>query len=65
MRNVIEFNNKYFIQNSGTSIVASLAPGYASLFLYIFEHDMLNQYPINPSIWLRYVDGILMIWDNS
>ena len=65
MRNVFEFNNKYFIQNSGTTIVTSLAPGYASLFLSIFERNMIKQYPIKPSIWLRYVDEIFMIWDNS
>ena len=26
---------------------------------------MLNQYPIKPSIWLRYVDDIFMIWNES
>ena len=25
---------------------------------------MLNQYPIEPSIWLRYVDDIFMIWND-
>ena len=60
-RNVFEFNNKYFIQTSGSAIGTKLAPGYASLFLSIFERIMLNQYPIKPSIWLRYVDDIFMI----
>ena len=64
-RNVFEFNKEYFIQTSGTAIGTKLAPGYASLFLSIFEHDMLNQYPIEPSIWFRYIDDILMIWDES
>ena len=26
---------------------------------------MLNQYPIKPSIWIRYVDDIFMIWNDS
>ena len=65
MRNVLEFKKKYFIQTSGTSIGTRLAPGYANLFISIFERNRLNQYPIKPSIWLRYVDDIFMIWDDS
>ena len=65
MRNVFEFSKKYFIQTSGRAIESKLAPGYANLFLSIFEHNMLNQYPIKPSISLRYVDDIFMIWNDS
>ena len=64
-RNVFEFNNKYFIQTSGTAIGTKLALGYANLFLSIFERNMLYQYRIKPSIWLRYVDDIFMIWNDS
>ena len=64
-RNVFEFNKKYFIQTSGTAIATKLAPGYASLFLSIFERDMLDQYPIKPSSWLRYVDDIFVVWNES
>ena len=64
-RNVFEFSNKFFIQTSGTAIGTKLAPGYANLFLSIFERNMLNQYPNKPSIWLRYVDDIFMIWNDS
>ena len=60
-RNVFEFNRECFIKTSGTAIGTKLAPCYA----YIFERDMLNQYPIRPSIWLRYVDDIIMIWYDS
>ena len=52
-RSVFEFNKEYFIQHSGTAIGTKLAPGYANLFLSIFGRNMLNQYPIKPSIWLR------------
>ena len=64
-RNALEFNNEYFIQTSGTAIGTKLAPGYANLFLSILERDMLDQYPINPSIWLRYMDDIFMMWNDS
>ena len=64
-RNVFEFRKKYFIQTNGTTIGTKLAPGYANLFLSIFERNMLNQYPIKPSIWLSCVDDIFMIWIDS
>ena len=64
-RNVFEFNKKYFIQTSGTAIGTKLAPGYANLFLPIFERLMLKEYPTKLSIWLRYVDDIFMIWNDS
>ena len=63
--NVFEFNKKYFIQTSGTAIGTKLAPGYANLFLFIFERNMLNQYLTKPCIWLRYADDIFMIWNDS
>ena len=64
-RNVVEFSKEYFIQTSGTAIVTKLAPGYANLFLSIFDRDMFDQYHIRPSIWLRYIDDIFMIWNDS
>ena len=64
-RNVLEFNREYLIQSSGTAIGTKLAPGYASLFLSIFERYLLDQYPTKPSIWHRYVYDIFMIWNDS
>ena len=63
-RNVFEFYKENFIQTSGTAIGTKLAPGYANLFLSILERDMLDQYPIKPSIWLSYVYDIFMIWND-
>ena len=62
---MFEFNKKYFIQSSGTAIETKLARGYANLFLSIFERNMFNQYSTKPSIWLRYVDDIFLIWNDS
>ena len=63
--NVFEFNKEYFIQTSGTAIGSKLAPSYANLFSSIFERDLLDQYPIKPSIWFFYIDDIFMIWNDS
>ena len=62
-RNVLEFKKEYFIQISGTAIENKPAPCYANQFLSVFERDLLDQYPIKPSIWPRYIDDIFMIWN--
>ena len=31
----------------------------------MFECDVLDQYPIKPSIWLLYIDYKFMIWNES
>ena len=64
-RNVFEFNKEYFIQCSVTTIGTKLSPSYPNLFLSIFECELLDQYPIKPSICLRYIDDIFMIWNES
>ena len=65
MRNLFEFKKEYFIQTSETANGNKLAPDCASLFLSIFELNMLNKYPTKPSICLRYIDDICMICNDS
>ena len=62
---MFEFNKEYFIQTGETAIRSNLARGYANVFLSIFERDLLDMYHTKPSIWLRYIDDIFMIWDDS
>ena len=63
--NVLEFNKEYFIQTSGTDIWIKLALHYAYLFLFKFSIYLLDQYPIKPSTWLRYIYNIFTIWKES
>ena len=30
-----------------------------------FEKDFLDSYDVQPLLWLRFLDGIFMIWDDS
>ena len=57
---MFESQKEYFIKTSVTAIGIKLAPGYANLFLSMFERDMLIQYPYMPSIWLCYIDDIFI-----
>ena len=44
------------------------APTYACLYMWDFEIDFFNKARISkpkPTLWYRYIDDIIMIWDNS
>ena len=49
----------------GTAMGSAFAPEYASLFMGKFEEDYLLSRQLKPSIWLRFIDDIFMIWDHS
>ena len=42
-----------------------LAPSFANIFMYHFEEKYVYPYPLKPTIWLRYIDDIFMIWDHG
>ena len=39
-----------------------MAPNYAIIFMHYLGTNFLSSYPTPPSIWLRFKDGISMIW---
>ena len=66
--NVFQFNNKYYRQIHGTAMGTKAAPTYACLYMWDFEIDFFNKARISkpkPTLWYRYIDDIIMIWDNS
>ena len=42
-----------------------MAPAYASLFMGNFEKDFLESSDVQPFLWIRFLDDIFMIWDDS
>ena len=42
-----------------------LAPALATLFLHHVEQRHLSSVNIKPSLWLRYIDDILCLWEND
>ena len=41
------------------------APKYANLFMNRFERKALENWPLKPLIWLRFIDDIFMIWTHG
>ncbi|MCG8624020.1 MAG: hypothetical protein MJE68_18770, partial [Proteobacteria bacterium] len=63
--NYFEFNNKTFLQTSGTAMGTRCAPNYAIIFMAELEEDILQQARITPTIWIRFIDDIFMVWNNT
>ena len=63
--NDFEFDNKIFLQMSGTSMGKKFAPHYADIFMAKLEKEALEKCPLKPSLYLRYLDDIFIIWPHS
>jgi len=64
-RNCFEFNNKFYLQVTGTAMGTAMAPSYANLFMGELEIKLLQASPTQPYVWYRYIDDIFFIWLHS
>ncbi len=64
-KNDFEFNGKYFLQIKGTAMGKRFAPAYANIFMAEWESKVLACCPKKPIHYLRYLDDIFGIWENS
>ena len=60
--NNFSFNGQHFLQTHGTAMGTRMAPSYANLFMGNFEHLAIENAPLKPIVWWRYIDDIFMIW---
>ena len=63
--NFFEFDSKVKQRVSGTSIGTKFAPAYACIFMGKVEIDFLETQVVKPLVWLKYIDGIFFIWNES
>ena len=64
-KNNFEFNSKHYLQTGGTAMGTKVAPSFANLFMAHFEEKWVYPYPTKPSLWLRYIDDIFLIWEHG
>jgi hypothetical protein len=64
-KNNFDFNDRHFLQIGGTAMGTKVAPSFANLFMAMFEEKHVYSYPTRPSLWLRYIDDIFLIWEHS
>ena len=63
--NHFQFNKENCMQKVGTAMGSPMAPSYASLFMGKLKKDFLESRDLVPSVWLRFLDDILMVLDHS
>ena len=61
--NYFEHASKVFKQEQGTAIGAKFAPSYAIVYMGEFEENAIDDFPLKPWVWWRYIDDIFMIWE--
>jgi hypothetical protein len=63
--NVFRFNETFYLQTQGTAMGTRMAPSYANLFMSVLESDFLDNQPMVPTVWYRFIDDIFLIWDHT
>lgn len=56
--NSFEFNNSHYIQISGTAMCTKMAPNYANVFMGALESQFLEESPLKPIFYKRFIDDI-------
>jgi hypothetical protein len=64
-KNNFDFDDKHYLQIGGTAMGTRVAPSFANLFMADFEDKHVYTYPLQPSIWMRYIDDIFLIWPHG
>ncbi len=60
-----KFNSQWYQQIKGLAMGSSLSPLIACIFMEEFESQTLAQAPQRPLAWWRYVDDVLILYDNK
>ena len=64
-KNNFQFNGNNYLQVGGTAIGTKAAPGFAIVYMGMFEDEYVYTYPQQPKIYLRYIDDIFMLWQHG
>ena len=63
--NNFEFNGQNYLQIQGVAMGTKVAPTIANLVMGHFEQQFVYTYPLQPSLWLRFIDDNFMIWPHG
>jgi hypothetical protein len=64
-KNYFTFNGEFYLQIGGTAMGTKLAPSYACSFLGVHEDTLLENYPLKPDYYLRFIDDIYFQWSHG
>ena len=63
--NNFQFNGVNFLQVGGTAMGTKVAPSYAVNYMGSFEKKHVYTHPLQPLLYLRYIDDIFIIWQHG
>ena len=68
--NYFMFDQDFFLQVSGVSMGSKMSPSFASLYVGLFEEEVVLNPSCNPflqynSTYKRYIDDVFFIWTST
>ena len=60
-----QYREQLYAQVEGAAMGSPLSPVVANLFMEAFETEALENAPLKPTVWLRYVDDTLVVWPHG
>lgn len=63
--NHFEFDQKHFLQISGTAMGTKMAPNYANIFMASLEIPFIEKQQNKPLFYRRFLDDIFLIWNHD
>ena len=63
--NYFMFDDQYYLQISGTAMGTRFAPSYADIYMAEVEEHYIMTQEYKPSLFLRYLDDIFLIWEHG
>ena len=63
--NNFQFNGQNYLQIGGTAMGTRVAPTFANLFMGYFEEKHVYTYKVQPTLWVRFIDDIFLVWPHG
>ena len=63
--NSFQFNGKHYLQTHGTAMGTKTAVSFANIFMAHIETAILSRTAFKATVWKRYIDDIVSLWDIS
>ena len=60
--NVFKFGDQVFAQLHGVAMGTKLAPALATIYIGDLEEQFLENRPLKPELWVRYIDDVFLVW---
>lgn len=64
-KNDFGFNGNTYLQVKGTAMGKRYAPSYANIFMAQWEERARSKSQHQPSLYKRFIDDIVMVWENG